>query len=82
MATPSRYWFPAKRYGWGWGPPVTWEGWVVLAVYTVLLVLGGALFLLAKGLVLYTLFVGVISFALLGVCYRKGEPPKWRWGRR
>jgi hypothetical protein len=27
----SRYWFPAKRYGWGWGLPVTWQGWAVLA---------------------------------------------------
>jgi hypothetical protein len=33
-----RYWFPAKRYGWGWGLPSTWEGWVVLAVYLALLV--------------------------------------------
>ena len=21
-----------------------------------------------------------ISFALIAVCYVKGEPPKWRWG--
>ena len=27
----SRYWFPAKRYGWGWGLPATWEGWAVMA---------------------------------------------------
>jgi hypothetical protein len=54
----------------------------VLAVYTVLLVFPGVLFLLAKGPVLYTLYVGVLSLALLGVCYRKGEPPKWRWGGR
>jgi hypothetical protein len=82
MAPQSGYWFPAKRYGWGWGPPVAWQGWVVLAVYTVLLVFPGVLFLLAKGPVLYTLYVGVLSLALLGVCYRKGEPPKWRWGGR
>ncbi len=25
-----RYWFPAETYGWGWGLPITWEGWVVL----------------------------------------------------
>ena len=23
---PPRYWFPVKRYGWGWGLPGTWEG--------------------------------------------------------
>ena len=29
----ARYWFPAKRYGWGWGPPATWQGWAVLAAF-------------------------------------------------
>jgi hypothetical protein len=35
----NRYWFPAKRYGWGWGPPTMWQGWVVTALWF------GALFL-------------------------------------
>ena len=37
-----KYWFPAKRYGWGWGPPSAWQGWAVLVTYLVL-VLGGIL---------------------------------------
>ena len=36
------YWFPAKRYGWGWGPPRVWQGWVVMAVFAIL-VLAGAI---------------------------------------
>lgn len=82
MAREPKYWFPAKRYGWGWGPPVAWQGWVALGVYSLLLVLGGMLFLRAKGPALYTLYVGLVSLALLAVCYRKGEPPRWRWGGR
>jgi hypothetical protein len=31
MPQDPEYWFPAKRYGWGWGIPVTWQGWVVFA---------------------------------------------------
>lgn len=27
----ASYWFPAKRYGWGWGLPSSWQGWVVLS---------------------------------------------------
>ena len=23
------YWFPAKSYGFGWGLPITWQGWLV-----------------------------------------------------
>ena len=26
-------WFPAKRYGWGWSFPVTWQGWLVVLAY-------------------------------------------------
>ena len=28
-----QYWFPAKRYGWGWGLPQTWQGWVAFVVW-------------------------------------------------
>jgi hypothetical protein len=34
-----RYWFHAKRYGYGWGLPATWEGWVVLVLRSSLLCL-------------------------------------------
>ncbi len=27
------FWFPAKSYGWGWGLPVKWQGWLVLLAY-------------------------------------------------
>ena len=37
MPNDQRYWFPAKRYGWGWGFPRTWQGRVVLAVYVILI---------------------------------------------
>ena len=26
----SAVWFPAKTFGWGWGVPKTWQGWVAL----------------------------------------------------
>jgi hypothetical protein len=75
-----QYWFPAKRYGWGWGPPATWQGWLVLVVFLVLLVAGG-IGLLPRGAVVG--FVGysiVLCIGLTAVCWWKGEPPRWRWG--
>lgn len=79
MTTP-RYWFPAKRYGWGWGPPATWQGWLCVAIFTVLLLTGLWLFdprIQPLGFVLY---VTVLSLAMVAVCWWKGEPPGWRWG--
>ena len=29
MSNERIYWFPAKRFGWGWGLPLSWQGWVV-----------------------------------------------------
>ncbi len=45
MTNHPTYWFPAKRYGWGWGLPSVWQGWVVMGIFAVLL-LGGAFMLL------------------------------------
>ncbi len=72
------FWFPAKRRGLGWGPPVTWQGWVVVAVYGVVTV-GGSLYLAQSpwrhpGL---PLFILLTSGALLGICWLKGEKISW-----
>jgi hypothetical protein len=75
-----RYWFPAKRYGWGWGPPTTWEGWAALAVFVGLIVVGAFLFPPNRALPRYLGYVLVLAIALIGLCWLKGEPPRWRWG--
>ena len=75
------YWFPAKRYGWGWGLPVRWQGWLVLLVYFGML-FGGIAYFRARhdvrGLLAFLIGLTVI---LIGIIAAKGERPlKWRWG--
>jgi hypothetical protein len=74
---PSRYWFPAKRYGWGWGMPRTWQGWAVLV---------SASFVIAAAALVQSLWrwVIVLSTTLLTllICVKKGAPTRWRWGDR
>src|ERR1700730_17445823 len=72
-----KYWFPAKRYGWGWGIPSSWQGWLVLAAFLALIVIGTFLFPPGTQLIAY---VAVLSGLLSGVCWLKGEPLRWRWG--
>lgn len=81
-----RYWFPAKRYGWGWGVPCCWQGWLVIIAYVGLL-LAGVFWLLHGGreeapnrLSGFHVWMGAITVAFLLICWLKGEPPKWRWG--
>ncbi|MGY3265561.1 hypothetical protein [Lysobacter sp. HA35] len=33
MNEQPRYWFPAKKFGVGFGLPVAWQGWVVIGLY-------------------------------------------------
>ena len=73
------YWFPAKRYGWGWGPPTRWQGWVVLIVWFAAIATA-ALLLMPSHLVAFLVFNLIMVVLLLFICYAKGEPPAWRWG--
>ena len=83
--TDKKIWFPAKTYGWGWGFPVCWQGWVVLGVYVVL-VATGAVWLgrerSADREHSFIVYIIVLSVIYLGICWLKGEPLAWRWGKK
>jgi hypothetical protein len=81
MSPKHEYWFPAKRYGWGWGLPSRWHGWAVLIAYFALLGLAALLSHPDRQPYTFTLFVALLSLALMAVCWLKGEPPRWRWGK-
>lgn len=78
-----RRWFRAKRYGWGW-TPASWQGWLVLGLYA--LAIAGAASVMAAaepaGLAWLAgmLLAMLATLTLVIVCYRTGDPPRWRWG--
>ncbi|MDP9013326.1 MAG: hypothetical protein M3O41_11835 [Pseudomonadota bacterium] len=74
-----RYWFPAKRYGWGWGPPTKWQGWAVLVIWFAAIAVAG-IRLMPAHLAVFLSFNLFMVVLLLLICYVKGEPPGWRWG--
>jgi hypothetical protein len=74
-----RYWFPAKRYGWGWGPPTTWQGWVVLLAWLATTI-PSSLWLASRHILLVGPFVLLMVIVLIVICYATGEPPRWRGG--
>lgn len=76
----TRYWFSAKRYGWGWGLPLTWQGWAFLAAFIALIVADGRVFPPNKALPAYIAGIVGLSVLFLAVCWLKGERPRWRWG--
>jgi len=73
-------WFPAKRYGWGWGLPTCWQGWAVLAAYLVACGGAEAVLIIRHDRLAFYAIIAVSTALLLLTCWRKGERPRWRWG--
>jgi hypothetical protein len=80
MPAERAYWFPAKRFGWGWGLPTSWQGWLVIACYGALLALGFVLFPPHRTLGALLAYIVALTAMLIAICWLKGEPPRWRWG--
>lgn len=76
-----KYWFRAKQYGWGWGLPLTWQGWATFAGWFAALIAATVHFLPGRP-VAYMTFTLVMGLLLVTICYIKGEPPRWRYGDR
>jgi len=80
MATDKTYWFPAKRFGWGWGLPTAWQGWVVVAAFAGLILAGAAVILPSRGPAMFVAYTALLCLVLVFICWLKGERPRWRWG--
>jgi len=72
-----KYWFKRKTFGWGW-VPATWQGWLVLVVWSLLFTFTMVIFdhEWLKNLIISLILTGILIF----ICFKKGEKPKWRWG--
>lgn len=77
----QQVWFPAKKYGWGWGPPICWQGWAVVAIFLMLTVAGTLLISKEDNAILFVAYFVFIFAAFIVVCRLNGEKPRWRWGK-
>ena len=80
----KKLWFKRKLYGWGWYP-VSWEGWLVTLLYV------GLVLTFAFSIdetspheeVFFTFIIPLVllTAAFIRIAYKKGEKPRWQWGR-
>lgn len=76
-------WFPAKKYGIGWGLPVVWQGWVVLFIYTLLVTTGTLILARSPQNSLWLLpFILILTVIFILIVWRKGEKIQFRWGNK
>lgn len=81
---PKRYWFKRRLYGWGW-TPATWEGWLSIVVFLGAIVwnafrVDAASYSTGEALWHVIPATVILVGLLIGLCFWKGESPKWMWG--
>lgn len=77
---PKEYWFKRKLYGWGW-VPVKWQGWLVTLILIVFVTYMALAFLIKGKLIEYFVSLIIAIAILMYIAYKKGEKPKWSWGK-
>jgi hypothetical protein len=72
-------WFAPKRYGYGSGVPIRWQGWAVIIAFVAIAILV-SLALRDRPLVLVATIIPVATI-LLVICARTTRGGwRWRWG--
>ncbi len=86
----KKLWFKNKSYGYGWYP-ASWEGWLVVVVYFVILTVVIKDFLpvalaphdrnvVTADVWWYLGKVFALTLLLIIIARLTGEKPEWRWG--
>lgn len=72
-------WFAPKRYGYGVGPPISWQGWALTGAF---LVIAGLCARMFKDRLLITLAIMVpVTCVFLVITARTTRGGwRWRWG--
>jgi len=81
----KRPWFAQKRFGYGAGLPITWQGWVLTLSYVGLMIGLGLSFQNGgagpRGAAIVVFIVATVAF--IAIAYRRTKGGwRWRWGDR
>lgn len=78
-------WFKAKTYGYGWYP-ATWQGWLIILIWIALLSLNAWRLMSidpppTENTIEFAAETLATTAVLVYICYKTGEPLRWRWGK-
>jgi hypothetical protein len=82
----KKIWFRRKMYGWGWYP-CTIEGVLVTLTFMAAILLAAVIFTkIYRGetiiLAAYLAVVFLLGAILVLIAWKKGETPRWCWGKK
>lgn len=72
-------WFSAKRYGYGAALPISWQGWLVTALYFAVAIGSAFLFARRPVILLSIVFPATVIYLLIAARTTKGGM-RWRQG--
>ena len=79
MSDDRPQWFAPKRYGYGSGPPISWQGWLLTLAYAAIVV-SVAVAVRHEPLKLVAIVVPLTA-VFLTICARTTRGGwRWRWG--
>ena len=81
MPLKENYWFSAKKYGYGWGLPARWQGWLVLIAYVAAMIVALGWWHGSPQVRTFVPSAVGLTAVFMLICWWKGEPPRWRWGK-
>jgi len=73
-------WFAPKRYGYGAGLPIAWQGWVLTIGFTLLACVVAFLFAERPLILLSILIPATIALCFIAARTTRGGW-RWRWGK-
>ena len=74
-------WFAAKRYGYGAGFPIAWQGWAILAGYLAI-VAGVGLFFKDRPAFTFAILLPLTIMLVIVAARTTRGGWRWRWGKR
>lgn len=72
-------WFAPKRYGYGAGLPIAWQGWVLTIAFVILILLASLLIHVSMLAYFSTILTLVLAFTIIAARTTRGGW-RWRWG--
>lgn len=72
-------WFAAKRYGYGAGSPISWQGWAITLAYVFLAAVLGLAFARKPLMFVVIMIPLTVLFSTIAAKTTRGGW-RWRWG--
>jgi hypothetical protein len=74
-------WFEPKRFGYGAGKPISWQGWAVTIAYLGLVLIAALLIVRSMLVFLAILLPATLAFIIISARTTRGGW-RWRWGKK